>query len=122
MSALPVQTPALPAPSRASNDPRMSFTPQIKKGLNRCLVDDALTGEPLHFHISEVTAGQRSHAPHQHDGTEAVYVMAGEATLEIGDERIVLQSGEGVIFDPQRLHGLINTGPTTNRYMVILRH
>lgn len=98
----------------------MSFTLHAKKGLARCSIDDALHGEPLHFHISEVPAGQASHAPHQHDGTEAIYLLAGEATLSIGDETLRLQAGESVIFDPRRLHGLVNTGATTNRYMVII--
>ena len=98
----------------------MSFVAHAKKGFQRCLIDEALRGEPLHFHISEVAAGQASHAPHHHDGTEAIYVMAGEATLTIGDEILLLQSGESVIFDPRRLHGLTNTGTTANRYMVII--
>jgi len=98
----------------------MSFTLHAKKGLARCSIDNALHGEPLHFHISEVAAGQASHAPHQHDGTEAIYLLAGEATLTIGDETLRLQSGESVIFDPRRLHGLTNTGTTINRYMVII--
>lgn len=100
----------------------MSFSPQIKKGLSRCLVDTSLQGEPLHFHISEVAAGLRSHDPHQHDGTEAIYVMEGEATLEFDDEKVVLRAGEGVIFEPQRMHGLINTGSVSNKYLVIIRH
>lgn len=98
----------------------MSFTLHPKKGLTRCSIDDALCGEPLHFHISEVAAGHASHAPHQHDGTEAIHLFAGEATLSIGDETLRLQAGESVIFDPRRLHGLVNSGPTPNRYMVII--
>ena len=98
----------------------MSFTLHAKKGLTRCSVDEAVRGEPLHFHISEVAAGQASHAPHEHDGTEAIYLLAGEATLTIGDETLLLQAGESVIFDPRRLHGLTNTGTITNRYMVII--
>lgn len=98
----------------------MSFTLHAKKGLARCSIDDALRGEPLHFHISEVAAGQVSHAPHQHEGTEAIYLLAGEATLTLGEETLRLQAGESVIFDPRRLHGLANSGPTPNRYMVII--
>ncbi|MBC7369473.1 MAG: cupin domain-containing protein [Undibacterium sp.] len=98
----------------------MSFTLHAKKGLARCSIDDALRGEPLHFHISAVAAGHASHAPHQHDGTEAIYLLAGEATLTLGDETLRLQAGESVIFDPRRLHDLVNSGPTINRYMVII--
>jgi hypothetical protein len=32
----------------------------------------------------------------------------------------VLRAGEGVIFDPNRLHGLIGGGPGAVRYLVVL--
>lgn len=99
----------------------MPLIEHAKKGLARCLIDSRLEGEPLHFHISEVAAGQRSHPPHTHDGVEAIYVMAGEATVEFPDESVRLVVGESIIFDPRRLHGLINTGAGPNRYMVIIR-
>lgn len=100
----------------------MPLVEHAKKGLARCLIDSRLEGEPLHFHISEVDAGQRSHPPHEHDGVEAIYLLAGEATLEFPDETVRLRTGESIIFDPRRLHGLVNSGTTRNRYMVIIRH
>lgn len=92
-----------------------------KKGLSRFLLDTRLAEDALHFHVSSVEGGQRSHAPHEHEGVEAVYVLAGEATLEFSDEQVRLTAGESVVFDPRRLHGLVNTGATANRYMVIIR-
>ncbi len=100
----------------------MAFVEHSKKGLARCLVDTRLEGEPLHFHVSEVAAGARSHPAHEHEGVEAIWVMAGEATLEFPDERVRLAAGESIIFDPRRLHGLVNSGTTANRYLVIIRH
>jgi len=98
----------------------MIFTDKLAKGVRRCLVDKNLQGEPLHYHLSEVAPGGRSHPPHQHGGYEAVHVLAGEAVFEIEDERHVLRAGEGVIFDPQRMHGLVGSGTEAARYLVVL--
>lgn len=90
------------------------------KGIERYLLDTDLGGEPLHLHISVVGPGERSHPPHQHGGYEAMVMLEGEGTLEIDDERHVLRGGEAAVFDPQKLHGLVNHSNALMRYMVIL--
>ena len=98
----------------------MSFQPLDIKGINRYLIDVDLEGEPLHLHVSEVSPGERAHPPHKHGGYEAFYLLGGEATLEFAEEEVQLAAGESVVFDPHSLHGLVNTGSSTLRYMVIL--
>lgn len=95
------------------------LTPDIK-GIARYLLDADLTGEPLHIHISEVAAGQRAHSPHRHGGFEAFYMLDGEGVLEIDGEAFALVAHEAVVFDPRKLHGLVNKSPAPMRYMVIL--
>ncbi|MFZ4659995.1 MAG: cupin domain-containing protein [Caldilineaceae bacterium] len=90
------------------------------KGLTRYLLDADLKGEPIHVHISEVGPGQRSHPPHQHGGYEAIYMIEGEGTLELDEERHMFGANEAIVFDPQKLHGLVNHGSTLMKYMVIL--
>ncbi len=90
------------------------------KGITCYLLDQDLNGEPLHLHVSEVGPGGRSHPPHQHDGLESIYMLAGEGVFEIGDERHVIGVGAAVTFDPHKLHGLINESPAPMRYLVIL--
>lgn len=99
----------------------MILTEQTAKGLAQCLVDQRLEGEPLHLHITELAAGLRSHPPHRHPGVEAFYILDGEVTLELDEERRLLHAGEAVIFDSDRLHGLINTSAGPARYLVIIR-
>ena len=53
------------------------------KGIAHHLLDTDLNGEPLHIHISEVAAKSRAHAPHQHDGYEAFYMIEGRAFLKL---------------------------------------
>jgi uncharacterized cupin superfamily protein len=90
------------------------------KGISRNLLDSALGGEPLHIHISEVSAGSRAHPPHQHGGIEAFYMIEGEGTLEVGAETTILTANESAVFDPQKLHGLRNHTDQPMRYMVII--
>lgn len=98
----------------------MPFHPLPTKGIPGNLLEDGLPDEPIHLHISAVGPGQRSHPPHQHGGWEAFYLFEGEGTLEIEDERLVIRAGESIVFDPRRMHGLVNTGNSEMRYMVIL--
>ncbi|MBV7332267.1 cupin domain-containing protein [Chloroflexi bacterium TSY] len=98
----------------------MKFLDHQVKGIARCLLDADLQGEPLHVHISEVGPGQRSHPPHRHGGLEAFYMLEGEGTLEIDGESYTLQTNEVTVFDPRKLHGLVNYSSSPMRYMVIL--
>jgi len=90
------------------------------KGINNHLLDTSLQGEPLHIHISEVEAKSRSHAPHQHEGIEAFYMLEGEGTLQIEDEIYTLKANESAVFDPRKMHGLRNETDQPMRYMVII--
>ena len=98
----------------------MEFLDHQVKGIGRCLLDADLADEPLLVHISEVGPGSRAHPPHQHGGLEAFYMLEGEGTLEIDGERFFLKANEATVFDPQKLHGLINTSSAPMRYMVII--
>ena len=99
---------------------RVTLREQPVKGVNRFLLDSELEGEPIHVHISEVAAGQRSHPPHRHGGYEAFYMLEGEATIEIEEDRFVLRSNEAMVIDPQKLHGIANHSDAPIRYMVII--
>lgn len=90
------------------------------RGLTRYQLDADLEGEPIHVHISEVDPGQRSHPPHQHGGYEAIHMIEGEGTLELGEERHLLQANEAIVFDPQKLHRLINHSQAPMKYLVVL--
>ncbi len=98
----------------------MNFLEQQVKGLARCLVDEDLPPERLRVHISQVGPGARSHPPHIHDGVEALYMLEGEGTLEIDGESYPVKTNEATVFDPTKLHSLVNTGTVPMRYIVII--
>lgn len=91
------------------------------RGIGRYLIDENFRGEPIHMHISELAPGTASHAPHQHTGYEALYMLEGQATLSLNGRLFTLSSGEAVVFDPQHLHNLSNQSDTLIRYMVVQR-
>jgi (S)-ureidoglycine aminohydrolase len=98
----------------------MSFLEHQAKGLARFLADEDLPADRLRIHISKVGPGARSHPPHRHAGVEAFYMLEGEGTLEIDEERRDIRANEAVVFDPTKLHGLVNTGAAPMRYVVII--
>lgn len=98
----------------------VNFREHTAKGITRALFDDALQGEPIHVHISELEPGTRSHPPHRHGGYEAFYMLEGEGTVEIEGETTLLAANEVAVIDPQKLHGIFNASSGRIRYMVIL--
>ena len=98
----------------------MSFTKRQAKGLARCLVEAGLDPEKLRIHISEIAPGTRAHPPHAHDAIEAFYVLEGHGAVETGPERHAIGPNEAIILDATGEHGLVNTGDTPMRYMVVI--
>ena len=98
----------------------MQFVDSNAKGLSRCWVAASLDPQRLRIHISEVEPGSRSHGAHTHPGVEAFYVLEGQATVEIEDERYTLGPNEVLTLDASRPHGIFNSGPARVRYMVII--
>jgi mannose-6-phosphate isomerase-like protein (cupin superfamily) len=98
----------------------MGFVPKVVKGLNRCLVDEALGEGPLSVHISQIAPGTRAHPPHTHAGVEGFYVLEGHGTVEVNGASAELGPNDLVLVDASRMHGLVNTGDVDLRYMVII--
>ena len=98
----------------------MTLSLRTVKGLTKCLIDEDIDPETFSVHISEVDAGTRAHPPHTHEGVEAFYVLEGNGTIEIEGESHPLGPNEAVLLDPTKNHGLVNTGSTPMRYIVII--
>jgi mannose-6-phosphate isomerase-like protein (cupin superfamily) len=90
------------------------------KGISRLLIDSSIDPDRLHFHISEIEPGTRAHPPHTHDGVEAFYILEGEGTVEVQGECQTLKANEAIVIDPGVPHGLVNTGSTRMRYIVMI--
>lgn len=100
----------------------MTFSLQEVKGLNKCLMDEDMDANQLSIHVSELDAGARPHPPHRYQGIEAFYMLEGNGTVEIEDKSYSLGPNSAILVDPKKVHGLVNTGATAMRYMIILVH
>ncbi len=98
----------------------MPFSEITAKGLSRYLVAASLDPQKLHLHVSEAEPGTRPHGAHTHTGVEAFYVLEGQVTVEIEDERYALGPDEALALDASRPHGILSSGPTRARYLVII--
>lgn len=88
--------------------------------VNKSLGDlTGLTG--FGFHIIEVEPGHETTEYHLHHfEDECIYVLSGQATAEIGDERILIQPGDFIGYRKGGLaHSITNTGTETFRCIVV---
>ena len=98
----------------------MQFSTINAQGLSKYLVAASLDPHKLGIHITEVEPGSRSHGAHTHTGVEAFYVLEGQATVEVEEERYTLGPNEALALDASRPHGIFNSGSTRIKYMVII--
>src|SRR5262245_63609598 len=56
---------------------------------------------------------------HRHPYTEVFLVESGEATFQIGEERMVVGAGHIVVSPPREAHVLVNSAPTQRRLVAI---
>jgi mannose-6-phosphate isomerase-like protein (cupin superfamily) len=98
----------------------MPFHTIAKKGINHFIVSNSVPDDKLSTHITIVEPGKRAHPPHVHGGVEAFYMLEGEGTMETEGEKQVLRANDIIVLDPTKEHGLVNTGNTPMRYMVII--
>ncbi len=90
------------------------------RGYARIFVDDSCGAEHLRMHISVIKPGMRAHDPHQHDGEEIFFILAGEAEVTIEDEAFRVEENTAIFVEPNRLHGIRNPGTEELKYMIII--
>ena len=95
------------------------LNPEAKR-INKSLGDlTGLTG--LGFHIIEVAPGAETTEYHVHHfEDECIYVLDGNATAEIGDEKHSIKPGDFIGYRKGGLaHTIVNTGAVTLRMIVV---
>ncbi len=98
----------------------MQLTPIETKGLAKFLAAPGVVPDKLRMHLSTVAPGQRSHAAHTHAGLEVFYVLEGQATVEVEEERYALDANQAIAIDASVPHGIFNRGAAPVRYLVII--
>jgi len=95
------------------------LNPEAKR-INKSLGDlTGLTG--FGFHIIEVAPGDETTEYHVHHfEDECVYVLAGTATAETGDEKVQIKTGDFIGYRKGGLaHTIVNTGTEALRMIVV---
>ncbi len=98
----------------------MAFAEISKKGISKFFMETGLDPDKFSMHISEAAPGTRLHPPHTHDGIEAFYMLEGQGTAQTESGSQTIGPNEVAIVDASKPHGLVNTGTTTMRYIVII--
>jgi (S)-ureidoglycine aminohydrolase len=62
------------------------------------------------MHVTTLNAGQKSHDPHHHRSEEIILIIAGDASMQIGDRHEGATVGDVVFLGSEVLHALTNTG------------
>ena len=76
--------------------------------------------EDLSITRASCAPGERITKPHVHrEHTDAFYVLAGELTFEIGDEKTTVGAGGFVAVPPNVVHSFRNAGPEPARWLTI---
>ncbi len=96
------------------------FEKTTAKGLNALIYANGASKDDLTVHISEIGPGTRAHPPHKHQGIECFLALEGNGRVEMPDESIDLAAGEAIILDAAIEHGLVNTGDSNLKYVVII--
>lgn len=62
----------------------------------------------------------KSFAAHYHEDMQEIFViLQGEAHLTIGDQTVVLRSGDAIRIDPREVHRMSNLGAEDVQYVVV---
>ena len=70
--------------------------------------------------IEELMPPGASETPHHHaHARQFFYVLAGEASMELGRETFVLEPGQGIEVSPGTIHRICNRGAGPLRFLVI---
>jgi quercetin dioxygenase-like cupin family protein/DNA-binding XRE family transcriptional regulator len=84
-----------------------------------CL-DYPVTDRRMNAYYVEFESMGADHAPpHQHDGAEVVYVIAGTLLITIGGHEHTLRAGDSIYFDPSPPHSYRRVGNRACTAMVV---
>jgi uncharacterized cupin superfamily protein len=125
MSKSPTQQPAT-RPIAVEDVPWTSWSEGVRFGARmRTLSNTRTTGNRIGVHIEELPPGKQSVPLHYHLlEEEHIWMLEGEVTLRLGDERLRFGAGQFVTFPAgaELGHCLVNESAATARYLVIGNH
>lgn len=73
-------------------------------------------GRKLSSVIVEEPPGHRSE-PISHEGEELIFILQGEVTVEVEEDRTILRQGDSIHFSSQRVHSIWNHSTGTSKLL-----
>jgi transcriptional regulator with XRE-family HTH domain len=67
-------------------------------------LDFAVSGRPMNSYYAEFPVNAAASEPHQHPGSELIYVIGGQLSLIVNARETVLEAGDAVHFDSGAEH------------------
>lgn len=80
--------------------------------------EGAAHGSGVSFYLVTNDPGQGPDR-HRHPYTETWTVLEGEATITVGDDRIIAHAGDTAVVQPDTWHAFTNTGDDVLRIMCV---
>jgi transcriptional regulator with XRE-family HTH domain len=71
------------------------------------------------YFVEFEAAGSEEAEPHQHEGAEIVFVIAGSLAVTVGSDEHVLHEGDSIYFDPSPAHSYRRVGKETCTAVVV---
>lgn len=94
------------------HDKRPLYSVEPPTGLRYERISASFPGSVLSSVITHEPPGYRSE-PIRHEGEELFFILAGEITVEIENERTILKAGDSIHFASARRHSAWNHGAST---------
>jgi len=79
---------------------------KVREGVLRSVV----SGEKVMMAMNEIQPGVKPNPPHSHSHEQILYILKGQAEVEVGDKKWIFGPGDVIVIPPNVPHGLKNLG------------
>jgi quercetin dioxygenase-like cupin family protein len=83
-------------------------------------LDFPATERLMDAYLAEFPPGAPQSAPHRHDGAEFVYILRGGVAVTVDEERVALDEGDALYFDPGAPHASAAAGDGGGTALVVV--
>lgn len=90
-----------------------------ERGFALPFVGEQTGAEVLQLHLSSINPGEAAHEPHEHEGEEIMFLIAGSGMATLGEEEHPMEAMAALFAPEGTRHGLRNNGEFPITYLVI---
>ena len=83
-------------------------------------LDYPVNNREMEAYLAEFPRGAKPSASHTHEGTELLYVVSGELSINLGEDEIKLSGGDAIHFDSGVAHSYRSRGRSAATAIVVV--